>query len=58
MARFRVETVTDPITGKVYSELFYPDDAAAPIGRTKPIYDSHPEAAEHAERMLKEMFPD
>ncbi len=52
MAKFRIETETDPKTGKVYAELYYPDDADQPIARTEPIFPSR----EDAEEQIKEMF--
>ena len=31
MAFFRIETEIDPKSGKVFAELFYPDEAEQPI---------------------------
>ncbi len=57
MARFRTETVVDPETGKIFLELYYPDDAAEPIARTKAIYDTHEQAQKHAVELMKRSFP-
>ena len=52
MAKFRIETETDAKTGKVYAELYYPDDAEQPIATTDPIFPS----SEVAEQKIIEMF--
>jgi len=52
MAKFRIETETDPKTGKVYAELYYPDDAEQPLATTDPIFPS----SEVAEQKIIEMF--
>lgn len=52
MANFRIDTETDPETGKVYAELYYPEDADQPIGTTEPIFSSH----EVAEEQIKTLF--
>ena len=38
MSQLRVETAMYPKTGKVYAELYYPEDAVIPIATTEPIY--------------------
>ncbi len=38
MAKLRVKTATNPKTGKVFAELYYPVDAEVPIAITEPIY--------------------
>ena len=52
MAKFRIETETDAKTGKVYAELYYPDDAEQAIATTDPIFPSR----EVAEQKIIEMF--
>ena len=52
MAKFRIETETDAKTGKIYAELYFPDDAEQPIATTDPIFPSR----EVAEQKIKEMF--
>jgi hypothetical protein len=52
LTKFRIETETDTKTGKVYAELYYPDDADQPIASTDPIFSS----SEAAEEQIKEMF--
>ena len=52
MTKFRIETETDEKTGKVYAELYYPDDAEQPIARTEPIFPN----SEAAEEEIKKMF--
>ena len=52
MTKFRIETETDANTGKVYAELYCPDDAEQPIARTEPIFTNN----EAAEEQIKEMF--
>lgn len=52
MAKLRVKTVTYPETGKVYAELYYPDDEIIPIATTEPIFPS----SEIAVQQSKEMF--
>ena len=52
MANFRIETETDPKTGKVYAELYFPEDAEQPIGTTEPIFSS----SEVAEEQIKKLF--
>ncbi len=46
MGKFRVETVTDSKTGKIYAELYYPENESKPIAQTDPIYSSHKQAEE------------
>ena len=52
MTKFRIETETDANTGKVYAELYCPDDAEEPIAKTEPIFPN----SEAAEKQIKEMF--
>ena len=52
MAKFRIETETDSKTGKVYAELYYPDDVEQPLVTTDPIFPSR----EVAEQKIIEMF--
>ncbi|WP_042886316.1 hypothetical protein [Cupriavidus necator] len=54
MARFRIETVTDPATGLIYTEMYYPENAATPSARTKPIYPSHEAAEADAVKMFQD----
>jgi hypothetical protein len=52
MTKLRVETATYSETGKVYAELYYPDDEVIPIATTEPIFPS----SEIAVQRAKEMF--
>lgn len=52
MTKFRIETRTDSNTGKVYAELYCPDDAEQPLAKTDPIFAS----SEAAEKKIKDMF--
>jgi len=54
LAKFRIETKIDPKTGKVYAELYYPDDAEKPLATTDPIFQSREVAVEHIKKMCKE----
>lgn len=56
MARFRVETVTDPATGLVFAELYYPENSAHPIAVTQPVYPSHEIAEADVVKMFKKML--
>jgi hypothetical protein len=38
MSHLRVETARYPKTGKVYAELYYPENELIPIAVTEPIY--------------------
>jgi hypothetical protein len=58
MANFRIETVTDPITGLVYVEVYYPNDATACFVRGPAKYRSHEEAAQGALDTMKAAFPE
>jgi hypothetical protein len=58
MAKFRIETVTEPTTGLVYVEVYYPDDAPTYFTRSAPKYGSHEEAAQGALDTMKAAFPD
>ena len=48
MTRLRVETATFPNTGKVYAELYFPEDELVPIAITGPIYPNREEAVKQA----------
>ncbi len=48
MTRLRVETATYPNTGKVYAELYYPENELVPIAITEPIYPNREEAVKQA----------
>ena len=48
MNRLRVETATYPNTGKVYAELYFPEDELVPIVITGPIYPNREEAVKQA----------
>ena len=52
MTKFRIETETDAKTGKVYAELYCPEDAEQPLAKTDPIFPN----SEAAEEKIKEMF--
>ena len=53
MAKLRVKTVTYPETGKVYAELYYPDDEVIPIATTEPIFPSSEIAVQQAKKMFE-----
>ncbi len=48
MTRLRVETATFPNTGKVYAELYFPEDELVPIAITEPIYPNREEAVKQS----------
>ena len=48
MTRLRVETATFPNTGKVYAELYFPEDELVPIATTEPIYPNREEAVKQS----------
>ncbi len=48
MTRLRVETATFPNTGKVYAELYYPENELVPIAITEPIYPNREEAVKQS----------
>ena len=48
MNRLRVETATYPNTGKVYAELYYPENELVPIAITEPIYSNREEAVKQS----------
>ena len=48
MTRLRVETATFPNTGKVYAELYYPENQLVPIAITEPIYPNREEAVKQS----------
>ena len=58
MATFRVESVLDPKSGLYFVEVYYPDSSATPFVMSKPIYQSHDQAAEDALRIFREGLPD
>jgi hypothetical protein len=35
LAKSRIEKETDPKTGKIYAELYYPGDADEPLAKTE-----------------------
>ena len=53
MEKFRVETAINPISGLIYAELYYPDNAAAPIATTEPVYTGHQQAETDVVNMFK-----
>ena len=48
MAQLRVETAIYPNTGKVYAELYYPENELVPIAITEPIYPNREETVKQA----------
>ena len=56
MAQFRVETVVDAATGKIYAELYYPENEKTPFTQTSPIYSSHEQAEQEVLKNFKEAF--
>ncbi len=58
MAKFRIETETDAKTGKVYAELYYPDDAEQRLATTDPIFPSREVAEEKIIEMFEEWMSD
>ena len=52
ISQLRVETATHPGTGKVYAELYYPDDEVIPIAVTEPVYLSSEDAVTSAHEMF------
>ena len=52
MAQLRVETATYPGTGKIYAELYYPEDEVIPIAVTEPVFPSSEVAVIHANEMF------
>ena len=54
MAQLRVETATYPNTGKVYAELYYPENELVPIAVTEPIYPNREEAVKQSVKMFKD----
>lgn len=48
MSRLRVETARHPRTGKVYVELYYPENEVIPIAISEPIYINRDDAIRHA----------
>ena len=53
MAQLRVETTTYPDTGKVYAELYYPENEVVPLAITEPIYPNSEEAVKHSNEMFE-----
>ena len=53
LAQLRVETATYPKTGRVYAELYYPDDAVIPIATTEPIFPSSEVAVKRANEIFE-----
>jgi hypothetical protein len=56
MAKFRVETVVDNATGKIFAELYYPEHETIPLEKTAPIYSTHEGAEKDVLRMFNEVF--
>ena len=56
MARFRVETVVEPTSGRIYAELYYPEDEQVALAKTGAIYATHEEAEKAVLRMFEEAF--
>ena len=52
MANLRIETKTDPNTGNVYAELYYPAEETVPLAKTDPIFPNR----DIAEQKIKDMF--
>ena len=52
MAQLRIETITYQ-TGKVYAELYYPDDAVIPPATTLPIFPNSDIAVQRANEMFE-----
>ena len=48
MTQLRVETATYPNTGKVYAELYFPENELVPIAITEPIYPNREEAVKQS----------
>ena len=53
MSHLRVETAKYPKTGKVYAELYYPENEVIPIAVTEPIYLSRELAVKHAKETFE-----
>ena len=48
MTQLRIETTIYPSTGKVYAELYYPENELVPIATTEPIYPNREEAVKQS----------
>ncbi len=57
MAKFRVETVVDHASSKIYAELYYPETAATPQATTELIYSTHEEAERDVIETFRKAFP-
>lgn len=57
MARFRVESVLDPVTGKYFNELYYPENATTPVATSAPLYQSLQAAEDGAVDMMQRAMP-
>lgn len=57
MASFRVETVTDPATGLVAVEIYYPTDPSKLLVATMATYRSHEAAMADVIEIFKKSFP-
>ena len=57
MAKFRVESVLDPITGNYFNELYYPEGAPIPMATSAPLYSSLQEAENEVVDLLKRAMP-
>lgn len=58
MARFRVETVLDPVSGKYFNELYYPETATSPIAVSPAVFDTKQAAEAGAVRAIQNAIPD
>jgi len=56
MGNFRVETLLDDKSGKIYAVLYYPETDSSPFAQTDPIYSSHEQAEQDVLRLFKEVF--
>jgi hypothetical protein len=54
MALLRVKTAINPETGKVYAELYYPENEVVPIAVTEPIYPNSKEAVKQSCKTFKD----
>jgi hypothetical protein len=57
MARFRVESVLDSITGKYFNELYSPETATTPMATSAPLYQSFQAAEDGAVDLMQRAMP-
>ncbi|WP_221622506.1 hypothetical protein [Burkholderia sp. Bp9004] len=58
MTKYRCESVTDPVSGKVFIEVFYPTDAEQ-VFRTSPAhFATHEDAEKQFKEFAGEVLPD